>query len=381
MNVRFVSKLSKWLLLLAPVVALGASVTGLQIGNSRVVLSLNQTPSYKTFTLTKPNRLVIDIKHANWAIKPPTKITSSLFKTLRWSRDKNKLRLVLDLTKATKFSSYHKRYGKTHKLVIYTKTSAYKAKAVPSKPVVTLPTHQKLRNIMIVIDPGHGGKDPGATGERGSHEKTVVLAISKDLQQMLKTQPGFTADLTRNGDYFISLRQRLSIARKDRGDMFVAVHADAYKNRDAHGASVYALSLRGATSEAARWLAQKENESELGSVLADKDQSLKSVLINLAQNASISTSLKIGKVIISQLNKIGTLHHKFVEQAAFVVLKEPDIPSLLVETGFISNAAEEKRLRNPAYQKKMARALMLGIVAYYKQHPPMGTYLYANKYS
>lgn len=381
MNVRFVFKLSKWLLLLAPVVALGASVTGLQIENSRVVLSLNQTPSYKTFTLTKPNRLVIDIKHANWAIKPPTKITSSLFKTLRWSRDKNKLRLVLDLTQAAKFSSYHKRYGKTHKLVIYTKASVYKAKAVPSKPVVTLPTHQKLRNIMIVIDPGHGGKDPGATGERGTHEKTVVLAISKDLQQMLKAQPGFSADLTRNGDYFIPLRQRLSIARKDRGDMFVAVHADAYKNRDAHGASVYALSLRGATSEAARWLAQKENESELGSVLADKDQSLKSVLINLAQNASISTSLKIGKVIISQLNKIGTLHHKFVEQAAFVVLKEPDIPSLLVETGFISNAAEEKKLRNPAYQKKMARALMLGIVAYYKQHPPMGTYLYANKYS
>ncbi len=359
--------------------ALGANVTGLQVGNSRITVNLNQTPSYTTFNLSRPDRLVIDLKHTKWTIKPPAKIKSSLFKTLRWSQSKTKLRLVFDLNQQAKFSSYVKKTGKVRQLVVYAKTKVHVA--VPSKPVVTLPRHQKLRNIMIVIDPGHGGKDPGATGKRGTHEKTVVLAISKDLQQMLKSQPGFTADLTRNGDYFVPLRQRLSIARKDHGDMFVAVHADAYKNRESHGASVYALSLRGATSEAARWLAQKENESELGNVLADKNQSLKSVLINLAQNASISTSLKIGKVIISQLNRIGTLHHKFVEQAAFVVLKEPDIPSLLVETGFISNAAEEQRLRNPTYQKKMARAVMLGIVAYYKQHPPIGTYLYANKYS
>lgn len=249
------------------------------------------------------------------------------------------------------------------------------------QPIVTLPKPTKLQNIIIVIDPGHGGKDPGATGIRGTHEKNVVLAIGKDLQQMLNKQYGFHADLTRKSDYFLTLRQRLSIARKDHGDMFIAIHADAYKDKDAQGASIFALSLRGATSEAARWLAQKENESELGQVLSDKDTTLQSVLINLTQTASVATSLKIGNDIVLQLSKVTKLHRGFVEQAAFVVLKEPDIPSLLVETGFISNSQEELRLRNPQYQHKIATALMQGIVTYYQQYPPSGTYLYAHKNS
>ncbi len=196
---------------------------------------------------------------------------------------------------------------------------------------------------------------------------------------MLNTQYGFKAELTRNGDYFIPLRKRLSIARSDHSDMFIAIHADAYKDHYAQGASVFALSLQGATSEAARWLAQKENESELGHVLADKNETLRSILINLTQTTSIATSLKIGDKIIQQLGKVTKLHRDFVEQAAFVVLKEPDVPSLLVETGFLSNAQEELKLRNPAYQQKIAQTLMLGIKDYFNQHPLRGTYLAARR--
>lgn len=190
-----------------------------------------------------------------------------------------------------------------------------------------------------MIDPGHGGKDPGASGVRGTHEKDVVLAISKKLAALINRQPGFRAVLTRSTDRYIPLRTRLAIARKYKADMFVAIHADAWKERDAKGVSVFALSSRGATSEAARWIANRENKSELmgGVALQDKSNMLKSVLINLSQTATVRASLKIGDNLLEAFRHITTLHHSRVEQAAFVVLKSPDIPSLLVETGFLSN--------------------------------------------
>lgn len=249
------------------------------------------------------------------------------------------------------------------------------------KPIITIHHHQKLRNIIIVIDPGHGGQDPGATGQRGTHEKNVVLAIGKDLQKLLDKQYGFTAKLTRHGDYYLPLIKRYAIAGYDHGDMVIAIHADAYKNIYAQGASVFALSERGATGEVARWLARKENESELGHVLVHKSRTLRSVLLNLEQTASIRASLIIGYDIIRQLARVTKIHHRAIEQANFVVLKEPNIPSLLVETGFLSNAQEELRLRNPRYQEKIAHALMLGIVEYFRHRPPRGTYLAARRHT
>jgi len=231
------------------------------------------------------------------------------------------------------------------------------------------------RNAVVIIDPGHGGKDPGATGQRGTHEKNIVLAIGKDLYDDLAAQKGITPVMTRNGDYFVTLRGRLQLARKGKGDLFMAIHADAFSNVDARGATVFALSEHGATSEAARWLAQKENYSELGGVsLSDKSYMLRSVLLDLSQTATIQDSLQFGYSELQALKKVSRLHESFVEQAPFMVLKSPDIPSLLIETGFISNRDEEAQLNDPAYQKQLANALTQGIVNYLQQNPSPQTY-------
>lgn len=254
----------------------------------------------------------------------------------------------------------------------------------PPEPVAKMPSTKdtktimmapsKTRDIVIVIDPGHGGKDPGASGTSGTHEKNVVLAISQRLAELINKQPGMHAVLTRQGDYFVTLRGRLNLARKDKADMFMAIHADAFPNNDATGASVFALSASGASSEAARWLAEKENYSELGGVsLGDKSDLLRSVLLDLSQTATISLSLQLGSSCLQELNRITNLHHAGVEQARFVVLKSPDIPSVLVETGFITNVSEEKRLNDVHYQQQLAVALSEGIRRYFMQNPPPGT--------
>jgi N-acetylmuramoyl-L-alanine amidase len=253
-----------------------------------------------------------------------------------------------------------------------------KLSILPLKPVAKLALAKdlKTRRIVIVIDPGHGGKDPGAAGPHGTVEKNVVLQIAKELQRLLNEQSGFSAVLTRNTDHYISLRKRLAIARKNHADMFIAIHADAYHHEHATGASIYALSQRGATSEAARWLAEKENESELGglgSELADKDAILRSVLIDLSQTHTIESSLQIGDTVLQELGKFARLHHPKVEQAAFVVLKSPDIPSILVETGFLSNPSEENKLVKVAYQHQTAYAIKEGIRRYFELNPPGGT--------
>jgi N-acetylmuramoyl-L-alanine amidase len=222
-----------------------------------------------------------------------------------------------------------------------------------------------------MLDPGHGGKDSGAIGPNKTMEKMVVLSISKKLQNLLNQEPGIDARMTRKGDYFISLRQRLNIARKNRAQLFVAIHADAFNNNTASGASVFALSEHGATSEAARWLAERENTSELSGIdLKVKDRELKLVLLDMSQTATIDDSLQLGHSMLVALAKLTRLHTNRVEQAGFVVLKSPDIPSVLVETGFISNPSEEKLLVASPYQDRIARALEQGIASYFKQNPP-----------
>jgi len=223
----------------------------------------------------------------------------------------------------------------------------------------------KQRLFTVAIDPGHGGRDVGAKGASGTYEKTLVLAIAKRLVKIINQSNKMRAVLTRDGDYFVSLRGRLKRARKVDADLFIAIHADAYFEKQARGASVYALSNGAATSEAARWLAQKDNYSELGEVelnaLQDRSQLLRSVLIDLAQTATIQNSLRLGNSVLNALDDISVLHYKHVEQAPFMVLRSPDIPSILIETGFISNPYEERRLADPLYQEKLAQAIYQGL--------------------
>lgn len=365
----------------------------------RLIFDASNAIHYRQFMLAHPERIVIDIDDTHFArVFEHSLLINTPIKDIRSGSHKNsKLRIVFDLKREVKVRTFtlHPSKRRPHyrlvldlrwkKTKISTAMPRYRtAYHAPYKllPVQLAPVPKRSRSIIIVIDPGHGGKDPGATGPRGTYEKTIVLKISRDLQRDINRQPGFVAYLTRKGDYYLSLRQRLAIARRYKADMFIAIHADAYKDRYAHGASVFALSRRGATSEAARWLATRENESELmgGVDLADKTNLLKSVLINLSQTATIRASLRIGQRIIHSLGNFARLHHRRVEQAAFVVLKSPDIPSLLFETGFISNPHEERKLRNRTYQQHIAAALMQGIRSYFMLSPPRNTWLSARKF-
>jgi N-acetylmuramoyl-L-alanine amidase len=232
---------------------------------------------------------------------------------------------------------------------------------------------EMLRLITVAIDPGHGGEDPGAISRTGTHEKNITLAIARKLKAKIDKEPNMRAALTREGDYFISLPMRLEKARHVNADLFVSVHADAFIKPHARGSSVFALSERGATSAAARWLAKKENEADLiGGVNLDiKDPYLKQTLLDLSQTATINDSLKLGKEVLSEIGDINHLHKSNVEQAGFAVLKSPDIPSILVETAFISNPDEERKLKNPAYQEKLADAILAGIKRYFANNPPV----------
>jgi N-acetylmuramoyl-L-alanine amidase len=229
------------------------------------------------------------------------------------------------------------------------------------------------RFIIVAIDPGHGGEDPGALGRRGTYEKDITLAIARKLKRRIDQEPNMRAVLVRDGDYFIPLRTRVEKARRVRADLFVSIHADAFVRPNARGSSVFALSERGATSEAAHWLAKAENDADLiGGVNLDvPDQYLKQTLLDLSQTASINDSLKLGRAVLEELGNVNTLHKPQVEQAGFAVLKAPDIPSILVETAFISNPQEERKLRNRAYQEKFANAIFSGIKRYFAKNPPL----------
>lgn len=244
--------------------------------------------------------------------------------------------------------------------------AAPKAGPRPGKP-------DSQRLIVIAIDAGHGGEDPGAKGRRGTHEKNVTLAIARRLKTMVDQEPNMRGLLTRDGDYFIRLDQRVAKARKVYADLFVSIHADAFIKPDARGSSVFALSESGATSSAAKWLAKKENDADLiGGVNLDvQDPYLKMTLADLSFTAQINDSLKLAKSVLNELGEINTLHKASVEQAGFAVLKAPDIPSILVESAFISNPDEEKKLKSEAYQEKMADAILSGIKRYFAQNPPL----------
>ncbi len=242
-----------------------------------------------------------------------------------------------------------------------------------AKPTPRAARPHSERLITIAIDAGHGGEDPGARGRKGTLEKHVTLEIAQKLKERIDNEPNMRAVLTRDGDFFIPLHMRVAKARRVRADLFVSIHADAFIKPSANGSSVFALSERGATSAAARWLAKQENDADLigGVNLGVKDPYLKQTLLDLSQTASINDSLKLGKAVLNEMGGINRLHKSHVEQAGFAVLKAPDIPSILIETAFISNPDEEKKLKNPAYQNKMADAIFTGIKRYFSKNPPL----------
>ncbi len=366
-----------------------------------VKLIFADEPKVRYFILDHPTRLVVDIDNGRLQIPIHTSaFNGTLISALRQgSQPHQVLRLVFDLNSDVKASEsmadsktvvfeLKSKNPKVQQSAVttsntnkisdnpYPVTEATANRNATATVIKTAP--QGMRKIVVVIDAGHGGKDPGASGPRGSKEKNVVLGISQDLYEDINATPGMRAVMTRSGDYYLTLRQRLQKARDAKADIFIAVHADAYQNAQSHGASVYALSLKGASSEAARWLAAKENYSELGGVdLSDKNDMLRSVLIDLSQTATISSSLKLGDDILAQMGLFTPLHHVGVEQARFVVLKSPDIPSVLVETGFLSNSNEELKLREVQYQQRVARAILKGVIAYFYQQPLEGTWVSA----
>jgi N-acetylmuramoyl-L-alanine amidase len=254
----------------------------------------------------------------------------------------------------------------------------------PPQEIKKLPDMKGARAIIIAVDAGHGGEDTGALGPNKLREKDITLAIAKELVTMFNNDPGFHARLTRSSDFFIPLEKRRKIARDMKADLFISVHADAFKNPSAKGASVFALSRKGATSETARFLAQHENESDLiggigGISLDDKDAILAEVLVDLSMTATVNASLQVGSYVLHSLDNIATLHAHHVEQAGFVVLKSPDVPSILVETGFISNKEESRLLASSAYRSQIAESILKGTKNYFMQNPPVGTYLAAQQ--
>ncbi|WP_434608010.1 N-acetylmuramoyl-L-alanine amidase [Pseudomonas sp. R1-7] len=368
--------------------------------NTRLVFDLTGPVQHSVFTLTAPDRLVIDINGASLGAPLNVPTANTPITAMRSAqRTPTDLRVVIDLKQAVTPKSFtlapNAQYGNRLVVDLFdnpadaapappppTKVATLPAVPVtPTEPAIKLPPAPAgKRDIIVVIDAGHGGEDPGASGSRGQREKDVVLAIARELQRQVNGMKGFRAELTRTGDYFIPLRGRTEIARKKGADLFVSIHADAAPSKAAFGASVFALSDRGATSETARWLADSENRSDLiggaGNVsLDDKDRMLAGVLLDLSMTASLTSSLNVGQKVLSNIGRITPLHKQRVEQAGFMVLKSPDIPSILVETGFISNANEASKLSSSSHQQALARSISSGVRQFFQQNPPPGTYI------
>lgn len=350
---------------------------------TRITLEAAAPVAHKHFTLTNPERLVVDLEGVEAGaaldlLAGQLAADDPYIAAIRVGMNRpGVMRLVLDLKSAVKPSVFQLpplgQYG--HRLVIdlYPENAADVAAAVPAAaaPASRPATPQYARLITVAIDAGHGGEDPGAIGAKGSREKDITLALAKKLKQKIDAQENMHAVLIRDGDYFVPLAQRVTKARAVKADLFMSIHADAFIKPHARGSSVFALSENGATSVAARWLAKKENEADLvGGVNIDvKDPFLKRTLIDLSQTATINDSLKLGHAVLKAMGGVNTLHKRQVEQAGFAVLKAPDIPSILIETAFISNPEEEKRLNDPGYQDELVEAIVGGVKTYFDAHP------------
>lgn len=372
-------------LLLLPAVFAHAATTVENIrvwsenGRTRVVLDLSGPAEHNIFTLRGPDRLVVDLKNSRLAgsLGNLPKGNGSIRSVRTGLRANGQLRVVLDLNESVRSRSFtagpNDQYGDRLVIDLHHQGNIRAVKRASEEYVPG-------RDIVIAVDPGHGGYDPGAIGRGKTREKDVALAVARQLARRIDAEPGMKAVLVRNGDYYVAHRDRMEIARRNKADLFISIHADAVDDPRARGASVYVLSLKGASDEAAQRLAQRENASDLvgGVSLKDKDAVLASVLLDLSQNAALSAGLDIGAEVIAQLARLGKVHRRTVQQAGFLVLKSPDVPSILVETAYISNPDEEKKLRNNAHQQKLANAILVGVRKYFYENPPPNTQLAMN---
>lgn len=387
----------KWLTVLASVFMLALSISVAEASiiksmrfwqspeSTRVVLDLSSPVTHEVSILKNPDRIVVDIPGANVNVDlNQLDIQSDLVKRVRQSTPPRNgvLRLVLDLNKAAQPKSFslkpYQEYGDRLVIDLFDEN-----RQEVKPPAVNLTSD---RDIVVAVDAGHGGEDPGAMGGRGTKEKDVVLALSKELVAELNKTQGVKAFLTRTGDYYLPHRKRTDLARLQRADLFVSVHADGFKSPKAKGASVWVLNLHGAKSEVARWMQMQEEKSELlggvdsSVVLSNYDNSVKSVLLDLQMENSITESTKVAKIVHGAMSKVvPKMHKKHVEENSLLVLKNPDIPSILVELGFITNPEEEALMKTASYRKKLARGVGDGIVDYFKRHAPDGT-LFASLY-
>lgn len=384
---------------------------------NQMLFDVSSSPEHRVFLMNNPSRLVIDIRNANVKQvlnQPPP--SHPLFSQVRVApKNKTDLRIVVDLKREISPQTMSLRTNSMdgHRLVIEllgkapdkyakvedraeTKATADKMVAVKAaesqktvekpvkelqsaavkktEPTPAVPTKVAKRDkgIIVAVDAGHGGDDPGAHGQNGTEEKKVTLAIAKKLADLINKQPGMKAVLVRKGDYFVDLRKRMQIARAAKADLFISIHADAFQNSTVKGASVFTLSNKGATSEAARWLADSENASDLvgGVSLNDKEDVLASVLLDLSQTATQDASVNVARKVLKNFETLGELHYASVQKAGFLVLKSPDVPSILVETAFISNPSEELKLVNTAHQSKIAGAIFNGVRSYFSKDIP-----------
>jgi N-acetylmuramoyl-L-alanine amidase len=364
----------------------------------RVELRMTRPGEFNVFTLDGPDRVVVDVSRAalgRMALPLPT--AAGFIRQVRAAhRPDGSLRLVFDVDRPVRAEGRLSPDPAGARLVLFLAGQQAAAAAPvaarsataplprPSPPPVRATAPARLttgRDIIIAVDPGHGGHDPGAQGPSGVREKDVTLAISRRLVSLVDAEPGMRGMLTRRGDQFVVLRQRMERARAANADLFVSIHADAVRNRQTRGATVYVLNEKGATDEAARRLAARENAADLigGVKLGDKDPMLASVLLDLSQNAALSSSITAGDAILGELARVGALLRPTVQQAPFMVLKSPDVPSVLVETAFISNPQDERNLNSDRHQEKLARAILAGIREYFATNPPRGTLVAATE--
>ncbi len=349
-------------------------------GYVRLVFDLDSIADHTVFALHKPERVVLDIKNTKMPHGMVDQVqANSLIRSIRSGvRNKKDLRVVFDLSESVTARSFLLApSGKSgHRLVI----DLHDAKKQPGKSAKVKKSSK--RDVIIAIDAGHGGKDPGATGRSGTHEKIITLQIAKRLEKSINQQRGMKAVLVRKNDRFLRLRERIQKARDNHADLMISLHADSFPDPRARGSSIYALSVDGASSETARMLAEKENAADLlfGDVnLAVDDQMVKEVLFDLSLTGTIESSLDIGSEILTQIKAVNRVHKKKVQQAGFAVLKAPNIPSVLLETAFISNPREEKKLRSSSHQQKVAKAITRGVSKYFARKAPPGTWLAASE--
>jgi N-acetylmuramoyl-L-alanine amidase len=423
-----------WLVCLGVAVAAPVEVQGIRLwaapDHTRVVFDTSAPVKFELRNLHNPERVIIDVPvaAASDAVSRQQK-GSGLVKAVRTAQYANDaLRIVLELRQPAKPRSFTLdpagRYG--HRLVIdlYDESPVVRAakagadlppaasavrpapKASEGTSAGAPPTRSStasssakhaeaavakkslvrdqlpMRDLVIAIDAGHGGDDTGAIGRGGTYEKDIALSIARRLASLVKKTPGMRPVLIRDGDYYIGLRQRINKARQQKADLFISIHADSFRDQRVQGSSVFVLSNRGASSEMARWLAEKENAADLagGVSLDDKDQTLAEVLLDLSQNATIEASINVAGNMLDELQRVGKTHKSSVQQAGFVVLKSPDIPSVLVETAFISNPVEERKLRDARHQQALAGAMLRGIKQYFANHPPPGTRMAAREH-